>query len=146
MLVSPHAAAGVAIGVLVANPVIALPAAIISHFVLDTVPHWQETLAPYAPTRKTYIRIPIDIGIAIAITLVATFIQPAHAPTVIACALFATMPDLDVLMIPFPRIKKGLLKRYWDWHCAIQHETSSLLGILPQLAVIALSVTTIFRV
>lgn len=145
MLVSPHAAAGIAIGILVSNPIIALPAAIASHFILDTVPHWQETLAPYQPTRKTYLRIPIDIGLAVAMTILALFTQPSHAAIIVSCALAATMPDLDVLMIVFPALKKGVSKRYWDWHCVIQHETSSLAGLIPQLAVIAISLAAIYR-
>lgn len=146
MLVAPHASAGVAIGVLVANPLVAIPAAIASHFVLDTVPHWQETLAPYQPTRKTYIRIPIDIGLAIAITAIGATIQPTHTTSIVLGALFATMPDLDVILITFPELKRGLLKLYWNWHCAIQKETSSLWGIAPQIGVILISLTTIFNV
>lgn len=146
MLVAPHAAAGVAIGVLVANPLLVIPAAIISHFVLDTVPHWQETLAPYQPTYKTYVRIPIDIGLAVAITTFGITMQPTHATSIILGALFATTADLDVIMITFPKLKRGILKLYWDWHCAIQKETNSLWGLAPQIAVLLISLTTILKV
>lgn len=146
MLVAPHASAGVAIGVLVANPILAIPAAIASHFILDSVPHWQETLAPYQPTYKTYIRIPIDIGLAATITAIGVTIQPAHATSIILGALFATAADLDVILITLPKLKRGILKLYWNWHCAIQKETSSLWGIVPQIGVILISLVTIFKV
>lgn len=44
MLITPHALTGAAITVLVPNPLVSVPLAIGSHFVLDMIPHWQETL------------------------------------------------------------------------------------------------------
>ena len=144
MLVSPHITAGVALGVAIGNPVIVIPVAVASHFILDTVPHWQETLAPYAPTKKTFIRIPIDFAIGGLVVWLALALQPDHAASILLGALFASGADLDVIVIAHPNLKKGLLAKYWDWHCAIQRETSSLWGIVPQVAVIGLGVMTIF--
>lgn len=143
MLVSPHITAGVALGAAIGNPVIVVPLAILSHFVLDTVPHWQETLAPYHPTKKTFIRIPIDLAIGALIIWVGLAARPEHAVGILLGALFASAADLDVIVITHPHLKKGLLHKYWEWHCAIQRETSSLWGIVPQVAVIAVGLVTI---
>lgn len=143
MLSAPHAAAGAAIGALSGNVWIAVPAAVASHFVLDMVPHWQETLAPYTPTAKTYVRIPIDLTLAVAIVVLAVHWQPQQAAAIWAGAIGANLPDLDSLVVLMPDIKQGLIERFWNWHCEIQRETSSLWGILPQLIVIALSLALI---
>lgn len=139
MLITPHVSTGVAVGVLLGNPLLVIPVALMSHFLLDSVPHWQETLAPYEPTKKTYIRIPFDAALALTIVLFAVHMQPSHALGIYAGALFASAADLDVIVIAFPNLKRGLLKKYWDWHCEIQRETSSLWGVATQLAVVTLS-------
>jgi hypothetical protein len=139
MLTTPHAAAGIAIGAILSNPLIAIPVAVASHFVLDAVPHWQETLAPYTPNRKTYIRVPLDIALAVSITILAAHWQPQHLTNIWLGAIFANVPDLDTVVILVPSLKKGIIQRYWDWHCKIQRETSSLWGLVPQLIVIAVT-------
>lgn len=136
MLTTPHTAAGIALGAALGNPLLTVPAAITSHFLLDMVPHWQETLAPYNPTWKTYVRVPIDIAMAVAITIFAAHMVPQHAAAIWTGAVAANVPDFDSLVVLVPNIKRGLVQKFWDWHCAIQRETNSLWGILPQLAVI----------
>lgn len=143
MLTTPHTAAGVALGVLIGNPILVIPAAIASHFLLDRVPHWQETLAPYEPTWKTYIRVPIDISLAVGLTMWAAHAQPAYAAAIWAGAIAANVPDLDTVVVLLPAIKRGMVQRYWDWHCRIQRETSSLAGIIPQLAIILAALLTV---
>jgi len=144
MLVSPHITAGVALGAAIGNPFIVIPAAIASHFILDTVPHWQETLAPYTPSKKTFIRIPIDIAIGLFVVWLALLARPEHAVGILLGAFFASGADLDVIVIAYPKLKRGLLHKYWQWHCAIQRETSSLWGIVPQIAVIGAGLLTIY--
>ena len=97
MLTTPHTTAGIALGAVIGSPLAVIPAALASHFLLDTAPHWQETLAPY-------------------------------------------MPNVDTLVVLLPALKRGLIQKFWDWHCRIQRETSSLLGLLPQAAVVTASV------
>lgn len=132
-------------GAVIGHPVLVIPVAIASHFLLDMVPHWQETLAPYKPTKKTYIRIPIDFAIGGLVIWLALLAQPQHAAAIWVGALFASAADLDVIVIVYPKLKRGLLQKYWDWHCAIQRETSSLWGLAPQLGVIALGLAVIYQ-
>lgn len=145
MLVSPHVTAGAALGAVIGHPILVIPFAIASHFILDSVPHWQETLAPYQPTKKTFIRIPIDMAIGLAVILLAVQAQPHNALAIWVGALFASGADLDVLLVVYPKLKRGLLHRYWTWHCAIQRETSSLWGVVPQVAVMLLGLATIYQ-
>lgn len=138
MLITPHTAAGLAIGSVVGNPLLVVPAAIASHFVLDAIPHWQETLAPYVPTKKTYVRIAVDLTLAIGITVLASHWQPQAVTNIWLGAIFANVSDLDSIVVLVPKIKRGVITQYWDWHCKIQKETASLWGLLPQLLVLGL--------
>lgn len=138
MLTTPHAVTGATIAVLLPHPLLCVPVAIASHFVLDSVPHWQETLAPYTPTRKTYIRIPIDLALALVLVAFIARLQPEHVGLIWTGAISANVPDFDSLLALKPHLQRGWLGRFYDWHCAIQRETNSLWGLVPQIAVIAL--------
>lgn len=136
MLTTPHAVTGATIGVLIPNPWLFIPVAIGSHFVLDSVPHWQETLAPYTPTKKTYLRIPFDIALSLGLVWLIGTWHPHLASSIWLGAIIANLPDLDTIVLPAPNLKVGLLQRFWDWHCSMQRETSSLWGLAPQVIVI----------
>ncbi len=147
MLITPHALMGAAIGLRLKHPLRIIPVAIASHFLLDTIPHWQETLSPYRPTVATWVRIPIDLSLA---TLGVAWIarhgrkrQRGLASAAVVGALAGTLPDLDALACSSPLLlRNDFLKRYFLWHCGIQDETSEGWGLVPQVAVsvIALSV------
>lgn len=59
MLSTPHLLVGAAIVKAIPNPFISLPLAFLSHFALDTIPHWDGS--PKAPfSKKTTIWVIID--------------------------------------------------------------------------------------
>jgi Na+-transporting methylmalonyl-CoA/oxaloacetate decarboxylase beta subunit len=144
MLITPHAIAGAAIGTLAASPLLVVPIAVGSHFILDSIPHWQETLAPYAPTKKTYIRIPIDIILAATLVWVAVQWQPNRTAPIVVGVVLANAPDLDVITILVPRLRQGLFEKYWDWHCKIQRETASMWGVATQLIVVFVGLCIVY--
>lgn len=134
MLTTPHALVGATIAVFAPHPIFAIPLSIGSHFLLDTIPHWQETLYPYNPSKATWIRIPIDITISVVLVYVITKAHPTNASLIWLSAAAANIPDLDSITVVMPRLLKNtFVKNYWDWHCKIQRETSSLLGLIPQI-------------
>jgi hypothetical protein len=140
MLITPHALTGAAIGLRLKHPVKVIPIAMLSHFLLDTVPHWQETLFPYRPTIATWIRIPIDLTLAVLgvawIARQGSKRKRGLGRSVIVGALAGTLPDLDAFTSTHPLLlRNGLLKRYFVWHCGIQEETSKRWGLVPQIAV-----------
>ena len=140
MLITPHALMGAAIGLRLKHPLRVIPVAVASHFLLDTVPHWQETLSPYRPTVATWIRIPIDMSLAaFGVAWIArrgSKRQRGLAGTVVIGALAGTLPDLDALACSHPLLlRNDVLKRYFLWHCGIQDETSEGWGLVPQIAV-----------
>lgn len=139
MLVTPHAVVGATIGALIPRRTLAVGTAVTSHFLLDTVPHWQETLPPYTPHRGTWIRVPIDVSLAAFLTWqVARNSQ--NAGRVWCSALAGVIPDVDFVWFlapdTFGRINS--FRWYISWHTEIQRETARLWGLVPQLGVIAL--------
>jgi hypothetical protein len=140
LLLTPHALVGAAIGVRLKRPSRVIPIAVASHFVLDTVPHWQETLFPYRPGLATWIRLPIDLCLAVGgvawIAKQGSKRQHGLGRVAVLGALAGTLPDVDALACANPSmVRNGWVRRYFVWHCGIQDETSQRWGLLPQIAV-----------
>jgi hypothetical protein len=138
MLVTPHALVGATTGVLIPARWAAVPLSFGSHFLLDTVPHWQETLSPYTPHRGTWARVPVDLALAVILT--RWIARRSDDRTRVWCAALAgVIPDLDFVWFLAPDAfeRLGAFRRYVAWHAGIQRETSHLGGLAPQLGVIA---------
>lgn len=101
MTATNHALTGVAIAVAVRHPAIALPLALLSHFGLDALPHWDYSLKF---SLKKYVML-ADVGFALLLTLFAAFIITAPVATwvVFASAILGMLPDAMWL----PHILKG---------------------------------------
>lgn len=136
MITTPHAVTGAAIGAITGQWWLTVPLAILSHYTLDTIPHWQETLPPYTPTRRTWTRIPIDLALAGTLVTLLTLWWPERAGTIWLGAIMGNLPDADVLLILKPQWKRGWLAREYAWHCRIQRETASWWGLVPQVAMV----------
>lgn len=140
VLITPHAVTGAAIGAIVGgNPLVIVVAAIASHYLLDSMPHWQETLAPYTPTWRTWVRIPIDLVLGVCLVTLVAYWHPEHVWLVWLGAAAGNLPDLDTLLIIFPRFKHGVLRRHYEWHCKIQRETSSFIGVITQFVTVTVA-------
>lgn len=75
MLSTPHLLVGAAIVKVVPNPVLGLPLALISHFVLDSIPHWDGSpKAPYS--KKMFGWIFLDYAFGASLVLVLTLGYP----------------------------------------------------------------------
>lgn len=139
MVITPHAVTGATIAVLFPNPVFTIPLAVASHYVLDTIPHWQETLPPYNANSFTIIRTIIDIIFTGFCLYYITARHPQLTPNIFVGAFAGILPDSDVIVNQFHFAKienTKIYRNYWNWHCRIQRETASLLGIIPQVAVV----------
>lgn len=88
-----HTLTGVVIAVTVQNPIIAPLLACLSHFILDTVPHfggldWFETWG-----KKLKILSFIDGLLCVAAIFIASILFPQHTIVILLCAAAATLPD-----------------------------------------------------
>ncbi len=93
-----HALTGALIGLSISNPLVSLPLALVSHFVCDMIPHYDDAEQDMARLigsvrfLRTYLILGAGLCLAIALCLVVT--RPQHWLTVLACAFLAASPDL----------------------------------------------------
>ncbi len=152
MLELPHALVGIAIASRIPNPVIAIPLAIGSHFILDMLPHWNphfftETQKYGKPLKKSTDFATVEIIIAGIVSLAISLTQYPDIGRMIffyTAALAGMSPDL--VKIPFFFLKKqtGLLKKYVLLERSIQNDANPPLGIITQVIVGLVALLVIF--
>ena len=91
MLSTPHLLVGAAIVKVIPNPVISLPLAFASHFVLDSIPHWDGS--PKAPFNKKLIGgIIVDYAFGASLVFLLTS-GLANQELIWLGAFLGTLPD-----------------------------------------------------
>ncbi len=96
MTATNHALTGAIIGLVVGQPLIAIPLAVLSHFVLDAVPHFgtgtPDKVAYKTNAFRNYLIAEAAICFLLVCLLVVT--QPANYMLAAICAFVAAAPDL----------------------------------------------------
>lgn len=106
-----HAITGAIIGMVVA-PVAAVPLAIMSHFALDSIPHYGDNSLSQSEQRFRRIVI-ADAVITVTFLVSILIIRPAHWGIAIIAALLAMSPDL--MWLPnFMRASRGKQARPYN--------------------------------
>ncbi len=149
MLETPHVAVGAAIAYKLGNPALSLPLALLSHFILDRIPHWNPHF--YTETKKYGKPRSSSTTLAVVDTLVALGVGIAiasqslpnttQAGIVVAGSLLSVLPDQ--IKTPFfflKSLRKGWLKKYVLFERSIQVDAPFWPGILTQIAVTAVSI------
>ncbi len=153
MLETPHVVVGAAIAFKVANPVLAIPLALGSHFVLEKVPHWN----PHLNTEKTkYGKItPQTTRIVFADAFLAAFCAISiaslalpdlkRALIILVASFAAALPDL--IEAPYFFLNKGgkLIRRWVAFQKSIQVDASILPGLLTQVLTVLASFLWILK-
>lgn len=136
MTASNHAVTGALIAATVPYPVIGLPLAFASHFALDALPHWNYGSSKSHRARKFIYFLAIDAGIAAAVMLSLTILQPVNWAVVVFGSLLAMSPDL--MWLPYwiqelrgKRVRNDRLDKVSRLHKLIQHEYAR--GILIEI-------------
>lgn len=90
-----HALTGTAIGLLVGEPLIALPVAVASHFICDALPHFDSGI-PGARLKSSNFRnyLILEALLCFLIVLSLALLRPDHWFLASVCAFLATSPDL----------------------------------------------------
>lgn len=96
MTATNHTLAGAIIGASIANPVLALLLALVSHLLLDLLPHFGKISIK---TRQFKLYLGADIALASLVLLGILIVLPANWLLIIACGVIAASPDL----LSFPR-------------------------------------------
>jgi hypothetical protein len=120
MTATNHVLTGVLIGAVVVNPWFALPAAFISHFVLDSLPHYgdEDHLG-----RDFKFVLTTDAIFAIFVLLAIAILQPVHWPILLLCGVVAESPDLMWLPLyirDLRHLPKKPLNAFDRFHTKIQ--------------------------
>ncbi len=127
MLITNHVLSGALVGRVAPGPASAFVAGLVSHFVLDVVPHWGE--------QRIFLRVAVVdglVGLAV-MGVIARTAAPERRTRVVAGMLGACLPDADKPSelffgrSPFPVALD-------DWHRQIQRESPRR---LPQEVVVA---------
>lgn len=96
MIATNHALTGAVIGLAVGNPLVAVPAALLSHYVCDALPHFG--LGPdFIKTKafRNYLIVDAVVCVLLVLALFAT--QPTHWLLASVCAFVAAMPDFAMV-------------------------------------------------
>ncbi len=135
MLITNHVLSGALVGAVSPGPVSAFALGVVSHAVLDSVPHWGD--------RSIFLRVAVVDGLVglTAMGAVAAATPPPARARVVAGMLGACAPDADkpsdlfLGRSPFP----AAVDR---WHQQIQRESPRR---LPQEVVVALAGAVLVR-
>lgn len=93
MTATAHALIGASIAAKVANPLVGIPLAIISHFIADLIPHWD---AGTNHKQKSALRLKVEaaldviLGFALAFLIFRSLVNPQY---LFAMIIAAQLPD-----------------------------------------------------
>lgn len=94
MTATNHALTGTAIGLVVGQPWLALPLALVSHFVCDVIPHYGAAEGQDALKTNTFRNyLIVEALVCGLIVLTLAIMQPAHWALAAVCAFVAAAPD-----------------------------------------------------
>lgn len=158
MFLTVHAAAGVAIGTFVPNVPLAFGLGLLSHFLLDRVPHYDPPMAPGTakdgvlrhPVFRRFMAIAaVDLALAAMLTTVLAKSLPHIAWINLAAGAFGgVLPDL--LFGLYRLTNNRWLAIYNRWHEANHVNPEKfpmpfVMGITTQLVTLVICLGLIFR-
>ena len=89
-----HAVTGASIGLISGQPIIALPAALLSHFVCDSLPHYGSSNANGTIASKGFRNYLIaDASLCFLLVLTLYMLSPVNWLLAAICAFLAASPD-----------------------------------------------------
>jgi len=145
MLEAPHVAVGAAIASKIPNPLIAIPLAFGSHFILEKIPHWNPHLNTELKrygrvTKKSIYLIIADVAFALGIGFLFAYQalpNTLHFLTILAASLASVLPDLVEGPYFFLKVKNKWLMKWLEFQKSIQADTTVVLGLATQIVTIA---------
>jgi hypothetical protein len=86
-----HAVTGALVAAAIDKPALALPAALLSHFVIDAIPHWNYRFNPDIARRQTVMLA--DLALSSALILILAVTVEANPYLIILGGLLGILPD-----------------------------------------------------
>lgn len=152
MLETPHTIIGATIAFKIPNPLIALPLAFLSHFLLDEIPHWNpdlhgETKKFGKISRQSSLIILGDVFLSLGFGFwIASRVWPnwEKAVIIIVASFLAVVVDVIEGFYFFLGMRNKSLKRLIRFQRCYQHRAPPILGIITQIVVIFLSLLVLY--
>ncbi|MCL5411699.1 MAG: hypothetical protein M1150_03080 [Patescibacteria group bacterium] len=146
MLSTPHMLVGAVIVKIIPNPFLGLPLAILSHFILDSMPHWdwKPPTPPY--TKISFFKTAADLLIGSLIVYSIT-LKDSNQAYILAGALAGILPDVLQGIIAFLNfsLKRNFVSSYSNWHGKIQKRLAFFPGLFLMTAVVLIGILIITR-
>jgi hypothetical protein len=91
-----HALTGATIGVLIGEPLIAVPLAFVSHYICDMIPHYGTAIAEEKELNSVQFRVLLflDFCLCVLLVVILALYKPQFWILAAVCAFVATSPDL----------------------------------------------------
>jgi hypothetical protein len=145
VLETPHVVVGAAIATKIPNPLISIPLAFASHFVLEKVPHWNPHLntekKKYGkPTKKSTQIVIVDVAISLILGgLIASRALPdtGHAITILLASFASVLPDVIEGPYFFLNWESKFIKNWIKFQKSLQVDVSVVPGLITQVITIA---------
>ncbi len=149
MLESPHVIVAAVIATKITNPLISLPLAFGSHFVLDRVPHWNPHLnteiKQYGKvSRRSTIIVVLDVllGLGAGLWMAGNVLPNTNHAIIILLASFAgVLPDVVEGPYFFLNMKHKLITGWIKFQKSIQVDTTIVPGIFTQIITVIAAIT-----
>ncbi len=147
MLELPHVLIGAAIASKIPNPLISIPLAFLSHFLVDLIPHWNpslytETKKNGQPSYRSTVIVIIDVILSLtAGFFIASQVMPNlnHAIVIILACFAAVAPDVVEGFYFFLKVRTQFLERLINFQRRYQGRAPIIPGLLIQGATILLA-------
>ncbi|MBI2599167.1 hypothetical protein HYW40_03040 [Candidatus Curtissbacteria bacterium] len=140
MTATAHALIGASIATQIANPLIGLPLAFVSHFLADLIPHWD---AGTSHRQKSSLRLKVEsaVDVLLGFTLVYIIFRNLVDPLYLfAMVITAQLPD----WLMTPSWMFGIKIPPFTWMDYLSHKLQSRLalpwGLVTQIAIVGLIV------
>lgn len=147
-----HAVTGALVATAIADPLIALPAALLSHFAIDMLPHWDYYRATTSDSKR-WLNGAIDLTVSICVLIILALTVNAPAWLIIVGGLLGILPDamwISYLIWRSPSIKgnpKSPINLIRRAHMRIQWlETPGLYGLFAEIIWLCLTTFLIYKI
>lgn len=146
MLIAAHSTTGAVVGEVLANPILAIIFGIVSHYILDFIPHF-DTTDEGVYTKRQVLLISFDALFG-AIVLAIMFLSSTQQLSFAFGVFGSLLPDI---LDNSPFWSKKLhdikfFKKIYDFHASLQRkEVSASTGIGVQVAIVFLNIFIFFQ-
>lgn len=144
MLETPHVIVGAVIASKITNPILSLPLAFGSHFLLDMAPHWNphlnteiKTYGKITSNTKAFVAVDAVLSIVSAFTIASTALpSTTMAFYVLLGGFLGILPDVVEGPYFFLNMKSKAIERWLKFQKSIQFDVPPLPGIATQVITI----------